>query len=210
MASSFPDQIPVIINLFQILQPRTVLDVGKGFGKYGFLIHEYVGVSSSTAPDPAQTLVQQSDVAVDAVEVQERYLWPHIDQLYRRTFVGKNEDLYSTLPHYHDVLMADVIEHIDKKIGCTILRHFLEANSTVIVSTPKEYFDQKLYASQYEQHVSHWMPRDFGFSGFMDYQNCGAGRIYLLSATPRALRGFGNRPLTRLRRVARTLLCELW
>lgn len=37
MASSFINQVPVIINLIQRLKPNKVLYIGKGFGKYGFL-----------------------------------------------------------------------------------------------------------------------------------------------------------------------------
>jgi len=208
MASSFVDQVPVIVYLLQQLHPRTVLDVGKGFGKYGFLLHEYVGVSASKAPDPARTLIQQSDVAVDAVEVQESYLWPHIAQLYRQTFIGRIEDLYTKLAAYDVVLMSDVIEHIEKGVGLEVMQHFVEKGSAVIVSTPKDYFHQELYGSTHEQHVSHWAPRDFRFAPYLDYQNCGAGRVFLLSKEPRIVRGFGNRPLSRLRRVGRTLLSE--
>ena len=46
MASSFVSQIPVIVNLVSKLKPRKIIDIGKGFGKYGFLIHEYAGIDN--------------------------------------------------------------------------------------------------------------------------------------------------------------------
>ena len=85
MASSFVEQVPVIVFLLQKLNPQTVLDVGKGFGKYGFLLHEYVGIDQTKRPDPSKTLAEQSCVAVDAVEVNRSYLWPHISQFYSNT-----------------------------------------------------------------------------------------------------------------------------
>jgi SAM-dependent methyltransferase len=209
VASSFSDQIPVIVYLLQQLKPRTVLDIGKGFGKYGFLVHEYVGVPTSAAPDPTRTLAQQSEVAVDAVEIQKTYLWPHIDQFYRKVFVGRIEELYEALGHYDVVLMADVIEHIEKPAALAILRHFLAKGSTIVIATPKDLFHQELYDSPHEQHVSHWRTADFGFASFVDTQNVGAGRIFLLANKPSYIRGFGNRLLTRIRRVARLMIAEV-
>jgi SAM-dependent methyltransferase len=209
VASSFSDQIPVIVYLLQQLKPRSVLDIGKGFGKYGFLVHEYVGIPTSSAPDPTKTLAQQSAVAVDAVEIQKTYLWPHIEQLYRQVFVGKIEELYPTLGHYDVVLMADVIEHIEKPAALAILRHFLAQGSAIVISTPKDLFHQELYDSPHEQHVSHWRREDFDFAKFVDCQNVGVGRIFLLANQPSYVRGFGNRLLTRIRRVARLMVSEI-
>jgi hypothetical protein len=74
MASSFSNQIPLIVWLLQILRPHTILDVGKGFGKYGFLAHEYLGVDPRVRPDPTRTLANQSRIVLDAVESNLDYL----------------------------------------------------------------------------------------------------------------------------------------
>ena len=52
MASSFVSQIPVVVYLLQRLAPTSMLDIGKGFGKYGFLAHEY---DSESRPRPRRT-----------------------------------------------------------------------------------------------------------------------------------------------------------
>src|SRR5262249_27292567 len=134
MASSFASQIPIIVHLLSKLKPATVLDIGKGFGKYGFLIHEYVGIDPTKRPNPKATLAEQSRVAVDGVECNENYLWPHIRQFYRNVYLGRIEELYPTLPRYDVVLMADVIEHIKKEDGLKITRHFVSQGSRIIVS----------------------------------------------------------------------------
>lgn len=203
MATSFVDQIPSVVFLIQQLKPKTLLDIGKGLGKYGFLAHEYSGLSYAHAPDPTRTVAEQSALAIDAVEVEETFLWPHLYQFYRKVYVGKAEEIYPTLPMYDVVLMADVIEHIEKECANALVQHFIERGSSVIVSTPKKFFAQHLFESKYEEHVSHWEPRDFSFAPFMDYQNVGPGRVYLLAQAPRWIRGFGNRPTARVRRLAR-------
>lgn len=208
MASSFADQIPVVIHLLQKLGPSTLLDIGKGFGKYGFLAHEYAGIAPSHKADPTKTLAQQSRLQIDAVEVERDFLWPHLSHLYRNVIVGKIEDIYVSLPHYDVVLMADVIEHIEKPAAKAIVKHLVDNGSIVIVATPKLFFQQHLYESGYEEHVSHWLPHDFSMVPFVDFQNTGAGRIYVLSRNPIEIRGFGNRLRTRLRRLARIIRDE--
>jgi SAM-dependent methyltransferase len=204
MASSFASQIPIIVNLLTRLKPSTVLDVGKGFGKYGFLIHEYIGIDSRKRPNPELTLTKQSEVAVDAVEVNADYMWPHLCHFYREVHVGLIEDLYSRLPMHDLVLMVDVIEHLNKADGLRVTKHFVAAGSWVIVATPRDFFNQDLFESPHEHHVSHWTPRDFDWCHH-DHQASDGGRVFLLSAKPFSIRGFGNRPLTKARRLARAL-----
>jgi hypothetical protein len=209
VASSFASQIPVIVHLLTKLQPRSVLDVGKGFGKYGFLLHEYCGVDNSTRPNPALTLSAQSRVTIDCVECNPDFLWPHLSHLYRQTFFGRIESLYNSLPNYDVVLMADVIEHLTKEEALPIVRHFVDGGSSVIVSSPRIFFEQDLFESPDERHLSHWTPDDFRPVAVCDYQNLDAGRVFLLSAKKMNIRGFGHSPIKRLRRVARKVRDEL-
>jgi hypothetical protein len=213
MASSFFSQIEIIIGLVWKLSPvpRRILDIGKGFGKYGFLLHEYVGIDDKKRPDPTKTLAAQSSIAIDAVESNSDYLWPHIGHIYTNVFEGRIENLYQKLHGYDLVIMIDVIEHIEKKAGFEILKHFLRDGAIVVVGTPAEYFQQHMYESPDEQHVSYWSPQDFRSLGcFVDYQKAGPGRVFLLSDQKLDVRGFGRKPVKRLRRLARHLQNELY
>jgi hypothetical protein len=208
MASSFMSQIPTVLNAVVRLEPTTMLDIGKGYGKYGFLVHEFLGVPASRRPDPAKTLAEQSDIAIDAVEVQPDYMWPHIPQFYRHVYQGDIMMLYQDLPAYDVVLMADVIEHLEKADGIVLLKDFLAKGAAVVVSTPKKFFNQHFYESEYEAHRSHWTPSDFDFAPHCAWQNCKSGRVYVLSNEPKHLLGFGNAPTARARRVAGMLRDE--
>jgi len=42
LPTGFYHQIPLIIEIVRTLSPRSILDVGVGFGKYGFLLREYM------------------------------------------------------------------------------------------------------------------------------------------------------------------------
>jgi hypothetical protein len=209
MASSFASQIPIIVHLMSKLRPQSVLDIGKGFGKYGFLLHEYCGVDYSVRPKPNLSLREQSCVAVDAVESNPAYLWPHLNQFYRTVYSGRIESLYKSLPVYDVVLMADVIEHLQKPDALSILRHFIGSGSSMVIATPRAFFQQEFFESADERHVSHWTPADFHSIGSCDYQNAGAGRVYLLSSKPTDIRGFGHSLVKRMRRIGRGLMDDL-
>jgi 2-polyprenyl-3-methyl-5-hydroxy-6-metoxy-1,4-benzoquinol methylase len=211
MASSFADQIPTVVYVLEKLNPKTVLDVGKGFGKYGFLLHEYVGIDHRKKPDPHRTLAQQSRVAIDAVEVNPSYQWQHISQFYRDVYFGRIEELCDSLPTYDVVLMADVIEHIEKIAALRVVELFLARGSTLLISTPRKFFQQELFESPDERHVSFWTVKDFQKPDrTVLYQKLGAGVIYVVKQGKMAkIRGFGNDFLAKARRLARLTLAEM-
>jgi hypothetical protein len=207
MASSFLCQIETIVLVLQKLSPATILDIGKGFGKYGFLVHEYVGIDSRKRPDPTRTLAQQSRVAIDAIESNPDYMWPHIAEIYRSVTLGRIEEVYRNIGSYDTVLMLDVIEHLSKSDGIAIVRHFISMGSTVVISTPARFFQQSLYESPDEAHKSVWSPSDFAQAAeFMVHQRIGPGRVFILSNKVIPLvPGFGSHLLARLRRIYRTI-----
>jgi hypothetical protein len=76
MGSSFMSQIPTVLDLLQQIHAKSMFDVGKGFGKYGLLVHEYFGIPTAVRPDPGRMLREQSTVVIDAVESNPFYMWP--------------------------------------------------------------------------------------------------------------------------------------
>jgi hypothetical protein len=209
MASSFYTQLPVIINLIIKLQPKKLLDIGKGFGKYGFLIHEYVGIRPTQKINPAQSLKEQSQLLIDAVEADPDLMLPHLDQLYNKVYFGDILKIYRELPEYDLVLMIDIIEHINKEEAIHLVKHLLSRSNNIIIATPIDFFEQELYQSEFERHVSHWTRDDFKNLGFLDLQFFEEGAVYLLSKEKIDIRGFGNTWIKKIRRIARAIKNEL-
>ena len=50
MPTSHSGQINTIVDLIISINPKKILDVGIGHGKYGFLTREYLDVGDSTKP----------------------------------------------------------------------------------------------------------------------------------------------------------------
>lgn len=209
MASSFSNQIPAIIHLVQQFKPKRILDIGKGFGKYGFLLHEYAGIDNTKKINPAKSLKEQSNLLIDAVEVDPDLMLPHLSQLYHTVYFGDVLQLYKELPSYDLVLMIDIIEHINKVEALILLKYLLQMGSRIIIATPVEFFHQHLYESEYENHISHWTIEDLKYLGFAEVQYFDAGAIYLLSADKLDVRGFGNTWIKKVRRLARAIKNEL-
>ena len=210
MASSFINQIPIIIHLIKKLQPRSILDIGKVFGKYGFLVHEYVGIDNTKKIDPTKLLKEQSDLLMDAVEIDLDLMLPHLGHLYNQVHFGDILEIYEKLPKYDLILMIDIIEHINKKKAFLLLKYLLQQGADIIIATPIEFFEQDLYQSDFEHHVSHWSRKDFKELGFLDMQFFDAGAVYLLSNKKYDIRGFGISFVKKLRRIARCIKNEFY
>lgn len=209
MPSSFSSQIHCIIHISQRLNPKSVLDIGKGFGKYGFLMHEYLGIAEDQKIDPGKKLKDQSSIQVDCVEVDPDLFLPHLDHFYHNVINGNILDIYSSLPAYNLVLMIDIIEHIPKEPAIQILKYFLSQNANIIVATPVHFFEQNRNQSEFEHHVSHWTVEDFKGLGFVDWQKIDAGAVYLLSPQKMDIRGFGSGIMKKIRRVLRAVRNEI-
>jgi hypothetical protein len=78
----------------------------------------------------------------------------------------------------------------------------------MIIATPLHFFEQELYESPFERHVSHWAATDFKHVGFCEKQYMQAGGIYLLSDKPLKVKGFGNGIKQKIRRLARHIRNE--
>ena len=209
MASSFSSQIPIIIYLIKKLNPQKILDIGKGFGKYGFLIHEYFGIETNKKIDKSLTLKEQSKVIIDAVEVDDDLMLPHLNQIYNKIYIVDIFDIYRNLESYDLILMIDVIEHLEKEKAKKMLIYFLSIGHTIIIATPKNFFAQHLYESSYENHISHWSVKDFKEIGKVDYQYTGDGVVYLVSSDKHKIVGFGNSLNKKVKRILRIIINEV-
>ena len=123
--------------------------------------------------------------------------------------MGDITEVQAQLPHYDLVLMVDVIEHIPKPHGERAIRHWIEQDVPILVSTPVTFFEQHLFQSRYEEHVSHWRASDFRRLGHTSVQYAGPSGLFLLTARPVPVRGFGNGWIQRLRRCARFMRNEV-
>ncbi len=162
MPSSRPNTIPTVIHLVRQLKPRSILDVGIGFGKWGHLFREYTDINEAEK-EPGRYQRRNWQVRIDGIEGYAAYVTPMHRYLYNQIRIGNACVLIKRLPLYDLIFLGDIIEHLDKAAGGRLLRDALKkANKAVIVSTPKYDTGQSdLCGNALERHHSLWSAKDF-------------------------------------------------
>ncbi|MFI5372213.1 MAG: class I SAM-dependent methyltransferase [Candidatus Eisenbacteria bacterium] len=144
MGTSERWQIPHVLDAVVDVQPRSVLDVGAGYGKFGVLVREYAPIER-----------------VDGLDVgPPRYAG------YDHFWIGDARELDTVLPEdapvYDLALFLEVIEHLDKKDAFRVLDALTRRARKVLVTTPLGFRRQQFDELPYETHRSGWYPWEFG------------------------------------------------
>lgn len=152
MPSSNATQIPHIARIIRTIKPSKVLDIGTGYGKYGFLVREYVDNFNM-------------EVQLDGIEPAPknlRVLKELYDHLYLQSFLSLWEDNLEYDIFYSLGMMIDVIEHFHKEDGFDALHKALRHCKAVLIATPKNPAPQE---GEYEAHLSKWTKQDMASVG---------------------------------------------
>ena len=128
----------------QRIAPKTVLDLGVGFGLYGVLCRQIIDGQNGRCAR------EQWEGKIYGVEAWLRYDNPAWD-CYNNVRVGKSG--YADVLDFDLVLMIDVLEHFSAEEGRELLRAIVKQNKHVIVSVPNGRMDQgATFGNPYEAH----------------------------------------------------------
>jgi SAM-dependent methyltransferase len=141
--SSFLGNVPVIVRTLADIDPRSVLDVGPGYGRYGFLFRERLDDF-------------RWERRLDGVDVFPDYLErSRTAFLYDRFFTG--DFLAVELPAEYDlVMMIDVLEHFSDDDGERALDKALALAPRVLIASPLGVEQGAMYGNPHEEHLSEW------------------------------------------------------
>lgn len=141
------DQIPAIMNEVYRLQPKTVLDLGIGFGKYGPLLREVLdGMLGRCRPEQWQARIEGSE----AHHAYDNPCWECYSMVYAEDFTQDPPDGYDL------VLMIDSLEHLEPEQGRKFLEDLVANNRHVIISVPVVPMPQgAVYGNEFETHRTH-------------------------------------------------------
>jgi len=150
-------QLNEIMELIILTQPRSILDIGVGFGKYGFLCREYLELL-----DGREKLHDWRRV-IDGIEIFAEYITPLQKSLYNHIYIGDALDILPTLRRRYDlILLIDIIEHFDYNDGQRLLELCQLRGRNIIVSTPKINMPQNaMFCNPYEAHKSFYKKEHF-------------------------------------------------
>lgn len=164
MPVSSIDSIPAIINEVYRLQPKTVLELGVGFGKYGVLCREVLdAMHGRCRPD-------QWEAKIIGWEAHRSYFnpcWYAYDQVIVSAFDADEEytcgeESLDRMRGHDLVLMIDSLEHLEPGRGTDFLNWLVARNKHVIVSVPVEPCPQgAVFGNEYETHRTHYNGSEF-------------------------------------------------
>jgi hypothetical protein len=157
MPTSQHHQIPKILDLIIAANPKSILDIGVGFGKFGVLAREYLELWDGR--EEYRHFLRR----IDGIEAFKEYLTPLHDFIYNQVFVGDAAEIVPTLKtRYELVLFIDVLEHFEKSEGTKLLKMLLKKHRGVIVSVPRDIGDQgEVFGNVHEEHKAEWSKSDF-------------------------------------------------
>ena len=153
MPSGRADAIPLVIKLVRQADPDSVLDIGSGFAKWGFLLREYLEVWQG------RLTPREWKKRIDAIEVWGPYTkLPWYPILYNKVVVANVMSKLDLLKSYDLVLMVDVIEHLAKADGQHLLKH---CKRWIIVTPAYNRPQETRFDNKHERHLSYWGPGQF-------------------------------------------------
>jgi SAM-dependent methyltransferase len=183
MPTSDYHQISDVLHVVEQCQPRSVLDVGVGFGKWGVLCRDVLEVYHERMNRPDWT------ARVDGIEIHDSYrndLWRYA---YDNVHVGNAAQVLTGLGHYDLILCCDVIEHFEKNEGLDLLRLMLQHGEVVVITSPRGYSPQgPTHSNEYQTHLSGWSRDDFRDVPHI-YKDIGFTFMAVVSSAPERLKG---------------------
>lgn len=140
-ATSIPTYDDLTTFLLQRIQPKRILDIGCGEGRYADMVRA-AGLS---------------DTELIGVECDPHWQQHLLDKGYSEVRMQGGLELMNNPSETFDlVILGDVIEHFRKSDGQDLLEYLTYRSAYVLVVTPEAYLQN--FPSFYESHNSIWRP----------------------------------------------------
>ena len=149
MPCSRPTTVTAICNRIFEKNPMSVLDIGIGFGKYGFLAREYTDVRLGR--------YFNWQTKIDGIEIYEKYIKQLQREIYDHIFIGDAVKILPTLDNYDMMICSDMLEHLSERDGEILLDTMKKKSKFAMIATPINVLHQDaIYDNENERHISSW------------------------------------------------------
>ncbi|MFC1502302.1 hypothetical protein ACFL6A_02710 [bacterium] len=145
------------MELIIYAQPKSILDIGVGFGKYGFLSREYLELFDG------REKLWDWKIIIDGIEIFQDYITPLHKMVYNQIDIGNVTDILPALEKKYDlILLIDVIEHLNFDEGEKLIEMCQQHAKNVIISTPRYFMQQpEMFGNPFEAHKSFFKKKHF-------------------------------------------------
>lgn len=153
MGTSSWQNIPFCIELMRRIDPSTVLDVGIGFGRWGFVSREFLEAWHE------RPLPRDWKLRVDGIEAFPPAITGYHRLLYNQIFEGDALAILPSLSTRYDlVILGDVLEHFAKSAALRLMDSALSTGRYVLLVVPlgADWPQGERYGNPFERHLSEW------------------------------------------------------
>lgn len=159
MPTSHHQQLNEIVGLIISINPKSLLDIGVGFGKYGVLAREYLELWDG------RSKYRDWTHRIDGIEIYRDYKNQIYESVYNTIYWGNALEILPNLTHQYDLILAiDVLEHFTREDGLAFIDMCMNQSKNLIVSTPVSLSSQgAAFGNQHEAHQSTWFTRDIKY-----------------------------------------------
>lgn len=158
MGTSNWQNISYNIELVRKLNPKSILDVGIGFGRWGILFREFLEVWDSSIYDGKWQRV------IDGVEIFPGYIKDYHKYFYSNIYIENALDFLRNTDKKYDLInFGDVIEHFTKEQGEELIELASDKGKHVLINIPigKHWHQDGTKSNPSEAHKSVWYNNDF-------------------------------------------------
>ncbi len=155
MPTSFYSNLTSLCSLIESLAPSTILDIGVGNGRFGFLARDLLDVMH---------LSDKWKTRIDGIEVFPDYIKDHQRYIYDTIHTGDAIDVIDRLGNYDFIYLGDVLEHFTKADGWILLDKVAAHCAGYIgmgIPIGGNWEQEEIYGNPYEEHKSVWELSDF-------------------------------------------------
>jgi hypothetical protein len=151
-----------VVQALRELRPQSILDVGTGFGMYGFLARDYLDVYEG------RPYKEVWKVRIEGIEAWPKYVSPVHDHIYDAIHVGNALKVLDSLGSYEMVTAGDVIEHLKKNDSEALIEKMIShARQWVLISVPLgEGWPQEDSRNPFQSHQCVWRADELKSRGF--------------------------------------------
>jgi SAM-dependent methyltransferase len=148
-----------LVEFLSATTPLSVLDIGVGNGKLGFIARDLLDVMYG-----GRHRKEDWQVKIDGIEIFADYIQDHQKAIYDDIYIGNAFDLIDTLGSYDVIILGDVLEHFEKHQAQQLLdKCITHCKTHVIVCIPlgENWTQPQIYGNPHERHLSFWHFEEF-------------------------------------------------
>ncbi|MBK8551321.1 MAG: class I SAM-dependent methyltransferase [Ignavibacteria bacterium] len=158
MGTSNWQNISYNIELVKKLDPKSILDIGVGFGRWGILFREFLEIWGE------RNYSGKWKRTIDGVEIFPGYIKDYHKYFYDNIFIENAIGFIKRTDKKYDLInCGDVIEHFEKKDAEEFINICLQKSKSVLINIPtgSNWQQGVINNNQNERHLSEWSIPDF-------------------------------------------------